>query len=199
MSQVAMLRRADQAQNPDWVQTLEVLGVPFIVYGDDGRRAHMSASGMALLFEDPHAALILQSADRLAGDEVARGGFPLQIGPVSLVKEVEFPASHIVVSLYACPVKSERWRSIVILHPRPTRQTTSVSGLSRRENDVARLIAAGLSTKEIARRLAISPHTARHHIERIFARLGVTSRAAVATIVASTVGPTKTFEQLEYL
>jgi DNA-binding CsgD family transcriptional regulator len=59
----------------------------------------------------------------------------------------------------------------------------SIKGLSRRENEVAQLIGVGLSTKEIAQRLGISPHTTRHHTERIFARLRVSSRAGVAAIV----------------
>jgi len=52
--------------------------------------------------------------------------------------------------------------------------------LTRREVDVARLVGAGLRTAEIADQLGISLHTARRHSERVFAKLGVRSRAAVA-------------------
>ena len=43
-----------------------------------------------------------------------------------------------------------------------------------------RLIAAGLTAKETARRLAISPKTADHHVQGIYGKIGVTTRAAAA-------------------
>ncbi|MER3439078.1 MAG: hypothetical protein C4346_16650, partial [Chloroflexota bacterium] len=52
--------------------------------------------------------------------------------------------------------------------------------LTLREREVARLVARGLSNKEIAAQLGISPHTAGNHVANIIAKLGVESRAAVA-------------------
>lgn len=52
--------------------------------------------------------------------------------------------------------------------------------LSSRELEVARLVARGLSDKEIAVRLTISPRTVDGHLRRIFAKAGVSSRAALA-------------------
>ena len=57
--------------------------------------------------------------------------------------------------------------------------------LSRRELQVARLIAAGRSNKEIAAELVISRRTAEGHVERILTKLGFTSRARVAAWVAA--------------
>ncbi len=54
----------------------------------------------------------------------------------------------------------------------------AVDGLSAREREVLLLIAAGKTNREIAAALVISPHTAGRHVENIFAKLGVTSRAA---------------------
>lgn len=51
-------------------------------------------------------------------------------------------------------------------------------GLTARELDVARLLAEGRTNVAIARELGISPHTARHHTQRVLAKLGVHSRAA---------------------
>jgi DNA-binding NarL/FixJ family response regulator len=50
-------------------------------------------------------------------------------------------------------------------------------GLTRREVQVAMLIAKGRSNSAIAEALSISGHTARHHTQRILAKLGVHSRA----------------------
>lgn len=52
-------------------------------------------------------------------------------------------------------------------------------GLTRREIVVARLVAEGLTNPQIARRLWISPYTARNHVERLLQKLEVGSRAGV--------------------
>ena len=53
-------------------------------------------------------------------------------------------------------------------------------GLTQREMEVARLLAQGLSNSVLAQRLDISPHTARHHTQRVLGKLGVHSRAEAA-------------------
>ncbi len=53
-------------------------------------------------------------------------------------------------------------------------------GLTRKQSRVARLLVEGLRNDEIARRLFISPHTARHHVEQIRLKVGGHTRAAVA-------------------
>ncbi len=52
-------------------------------------------------------------------------------------------------------------------------------GLTRKEVRVARLIAEDKTNEQIAAALSISPHTSRHHTERILAKLGVNSRTKV--------------------
>jgi DNA-binding CsgD family transcriptional regulator len=54
----------------------------------------------------------------------------------------------------------------------------SVHGLSQRELEVLRLVAAGLSNREIAAKLVISEHTVARHVQNIFAKLDLSSRAA---------------------
>jgi DNA-binding CsgD family transcriptional regulator len=51
-------------------------------------------------------------------------------------------------------------------------------GLSRRELEVLRLVAAGKSNREVAAALVISEHTVARHVQNIFAKLGLSSRAA---------------------
>jgi HD-GYP domain-containing protein (c-di-GMP phosphodiesterase class II)/DNA-binding CsgD family transcriptional regulator len=53
-------------------------------------------------------------------------------------------------------------------------------GLTRREVDVLRLAARGLTTRQIADRLYISPKTADHHIQHIYGKIGTSTRAAAA-------------------
>ena len=67
----------------------------------------------------------------------------------------------------------------------PRRRSDPTEGpLSRRELEVARLAAGGLTTNEIAERLVISRHTAATHLQHIYARLDVSSRVALARSLA---------------
>jgi len=54
------------------------------------------------------------------------------------------------------------------------------AGLTRRELEVAALIAEGLTNRQIAEALVISTRTAEGHVERILAKLGFTTRSQVA-------------------
>ncbi|HEV3048392.1 MAG TPA: LuxR C-terminal-related transcriptional regulator [Solirubrobacteraceae bacterium] len=53
-------------------------------------------------------------------------------------------------------------------------------GLTRRQSEVLHLLSRGAGNAEIALALNISEHTVRHHLEQIYRRLGVGSRAAAA-------------------
>ncbi|WP_306361209.1 LuxR C-terminal-related transcriptional regulator [Nocardia sp. CC227C] len=65
----------------------------------------------------------------------------------------------------------------------PATTTAETDVLTRREKDVARLIAAGYSNKRIATELVISTRTAETHVEHILTKLGFTSRTQVAAWV----------------
>ena len=54
------------------------------------------------------------------------------------------------------------------------------AGLSRREVEVLRLLAEGMTTRVIAERLFISPKTADNHIQHVYAKIGVSTRAQAA-------------------
>jgi len=67
------------------------------------------------------------------------------------------------------------------------------NGLTAREVEVLQLLARGHSTKEIARQLFVAPKTASNHVEHIYTKLGVTSRAA-ATLFATQQGLVGSYE-----
>ena len=63
---------------------------------------------------------------------------------------------------------------------RVRRRREGPAGLTAREVEVLRLLAQGLSNKQIAQRLVISPKTAGNHIEHIYAKIGTSTRATAS-------------------
>ncbi|HEY5878573.1 MAG TPA: HD domain-containing phosphohydrolase [Nakamurella sp.] len=62
---------------------------------------------------------------------------------------------------------------------------TRPAGLTDRQIEVLRLVARGLSNRAISELLVISPRTAEHHVQDVYARIGVSSRAAAAMFAMS--------------
>jgi HD-GYP domain-containing protein (c-di-GMP phosphodiesterase class II) len=63
---------------------------------------------------------------------------------------------------------------------RVPRRREGPAGLTKREIDVLVLLARGLSNKEIAQELVITPKTAANHVEHIYAKIDASSRAAAS-------------------
>jgi DNA-binding NarL/FixJ family response regulator len=64
-----------------------------------------------------------------------------------------------------------------------------LSVLAKREADVARLVADGLSNRQIGARLFISERTVDSHVRSILNKLGFSSRAQIARWIASAEQP----------
>jgi HD-GYP domain-containing protein (c-di-GMP phosphodiesterase class II) len=67
--------------------------------------------------------------------------------------------------------------------PVPKRRTAAPAGLTGRELEILQQVSRGLSIKQIARELSIAPKTVDGHIQRIYAKIGVATRAG-ATLFA---------------
>jgi DNA-binding NarL/FixJ family response regulator len=67
------------------------------------------------------------------------------------------------------------------------------AGLTAREVEVLGLLARGHSNKEVATRLVVTPKTVSNHVEHIYSKLGVSSRAS-ATLFAIQHGLVGSFE-----
>lgn len=74
------------------------------------------------------------------------------------------------LQLHEARVESVRRRSVV----------TETMSASPRQSEIMHLVATGLSDKEIASRLRVSPHTVRTHLQRLYAQHGLHNRAEAA-------------------
>ncbi|MDN5548143.1 MAG: helix-turn-helix transcriptional regulator, partial [Rhodococcus sp. (in: high G+C Gram-positive bacteria)] len=68
----------------------------------------------------------------------------------------------------------------------PDTSSTEAIRLTRREQQVAELVALGLTNRAVAEHLVISPRTAQGHVEHVLTKLGFTSRAQIAAWFVST-------------
>ena len=82
------------------------------------------------------------------------------------------------LDLDAAAVYARRQINVARRDPGPRPRGARPGGLSRREIDVLRLVAAGRTSGEIAGELFISPRTAEHHVQNIYTKIGVSNRAA---------------------
>lgn len=73
----------------------------------------------------------------------------------------------------------------------PAQPAGPATALTTRERQVAELAAAGMTNRQIGRRLGISERTAERHMENLRAKLGARSRAQVAAWVVGTEVPTR--------
>jgi DNA-binding CsgD family transcriptional regulator len=62
------------------------------------------------------------------------------------------------------------------------RDPSTVDQLTPQELQIARFVAEGLSNKEVAAQLFLSPRTIEHHLRHVFAKLGVKSRTQLARL-----------------
>lgn len=74
---------------------------------------------------------------------------------------------------------------MVVLRVPDVTNAASLEVLSKREREVALLMASGLSNKQIARKLFIALATVKDHVHRILKKTALPNRAAVAAAVSN--------------
>jgi DNA-binding CsgD family transcriptional regulator len=176
---------ADQAHSA--LRSLEIFGVAFLCYDADGRRGYVSRAAAELLDSSAISEAAAGRVDRIVAQQLGSPKPSLQLGRFALAREISAKPVAARISIYVARPALEDVAAVVVIRPQlpAESQNVNLDILSSREQRVAQLISAGLSAKEIGSRLGISPHTARHHTEHVFAKLGVRSRAAVAALCAT--------------
>ena len=81
---------------------------------------------------------------------------------------------------------------------RPNKQGPRANQLSPREREVVQLVAQGLTSRDMARRLTVTERTVNTHLERIRDKLGVRSRAEItAWLMQPGVTPDQTSDRAQ--
>jgi DNA-binding NarL/FixJ family response regulator len=126
--------------------------------------------------------------------EIRRRGWPIRILLLSAYDDEALIREAMVVGVEGYLLKSEGLEAIAAAVQSVARGLTAFSpeilararglperggeGLTEREREILELVAEGLTRRAIAERLGISPRTVDYHLNQIFQRLGVSSRAA---------------------
>jgi DNA-binding NarL/FixJ family response regulator len=117
------------------------------------------------------AALLRQLATLLESARASRSGSARRLEQQATDAALKAEALARKATEAANHIESELW-----IEP-PARPRVY---LTRREREVAGLIAQGLSNRQIAQQLGVAQRTAESHVEHIFQKLGATSRTQVA-------------------
>jgi predicted ATPase/class 3 adenylate cyclase/DNA-binding CsgD family transcriptional regulator len=104
------------------------------------------------------------------GDRVSRA--------LGKTRAAELMAEGAALELGDAAVYARQQIDVARREPAPRARTARPGGLSRREIEVLRLVADGHTAGEIATHLFISSRTAEHHVQNIYTKIGVSSRAA---------------------
>ena len=82
-----------------------------------------------------------------------------------------------------CVSKGQIWanntqleRIVEALMQAPAPLLTEITTLSKREDEIARFVASGLSNSEVAQRLSLSRHTVKNYLFRVYEKLGISTR-----------------------
>jgi DNA-binding CsgD family transcriptional regulator len=140
----------------------------------------VNAAASRVLTSTNQASLWAEAEDALAGGRIVIAALVAADGS-QLVAHVEpvRAGSEIAGALLRFPTSGGAARGA-----RKERPTLGWASLTDSELYLAELVAAGLTNKEAAARLIVSPHTVDTHLRHIFSKLDINSRVELARLVA---------------
>lgn len=152
--------------------------------GDDARveraprRPHLPAPIRLYFFRHPDAAAL--AGCLRAG---ARGCLDKQLSADAVLRAVAAAASGLFVMAPPLLLEVLRREHDSAIAPDDPAHGARWYGLTERQRQIVDGVAAGLSNKEIARRLRISPETVKTHLQHVFEHEGVHGRVALLAAV----------------
>ncbi len=183
------------ARRANLAQALDSLTDAIGLYDLHGRLLHANPVLLRLLDAEPQRDRLLEEMRATAaflGVLVSRrtktqeSGIPgLRVGEIEAGGRYRVTGSYVGDDLFG-PGTTVLVSVTTLRPPLPSEESLRTRfHLTRREAAVALLLAQGMANEQIAARLHISAHTARHHTESVFLKLDVHSRAEVARLILS--------------
>ncbi len=186
---VARIREAMKGQ-PDFVplwatQALMVQAELLTAEGQDATAHWTDAVAATEQLESP--TLLATARLRLAEALIIHGGNGSRTTAGELLRQAEAVARELGAAPLETEITTLAGRARIPLgqadgETAPPPAPAAALGLTVRERDVLRLVAAGRSNRQIAEELFISPKTASVHVSNILAKLGASSRGEAAAI-----------------
>ena len=185
----AGLRRftVEEAPDPRRLETILTAKAPAIVFVDIALLGARGARDLAALKRrSPATRFILASStpeeeEGLAAFRAgARGYCHRDLDPALLVKAVEVVQKGEIWAGRALIARLVEELGIRPGRVRGGKPGSRVAALTRRERDIAGLVASGASNKEVAHELGVSERTVKAHLTAIFRKLGLTDRLRLA-------------------
>ena len=167
---VAVQRQMDRVRG-DLAALVDVAGGACALFSTGGRLVHLSRTLEESLVREPRREALLDRVRLVAADALSspsKAGtarFAGAAGPYRLSASLAAGVRPLLV--------------VTVLAPKGSKPTPSAGdvadrlGLTPRQAEVALLMGERFSNKEIAAALSVSVHTARHHVEAVLDRLGV--------------------------
>lgn len=164
---------------------LDDVAHPMIVFDLSGREIHRSPALASVLTEEATAPVVARARALARDFAVSRTGSG---GPPGTVTGLEVGGREYLLRLALLPdglLAADPCVAVLVSARTPMALPDkavlqALHGLTPREAEVALHLATGASRDRIARELGLSPHTVRAHTEKVFMKLGVSSRSAVA-------------------
>jgi DNA-binding CsgD family transcriptional regulator len=176
------------------LRTLEGLGQPALIADETGRIVHRTPCLEHIRATDPESGRLDRAMETVVSQlcAVARGKTVAEgTRPLSPTKQVRTQtATYKVQGCLSGRAPLGDAPLVIVRLDRasppqlPVGQLRDRFGLTRRQAEVAVLLARRKTNPEIAGALSISPHTARHHTESVLGKLGIGDRRQVAQVVA---------------
>lgn len=164
-------------------ETIDALPHAAALFDADGAELHRNRALRHLLDAEHDPDRVVEAIKSVAGD--VRPG-PRSVSHEAAPRRVVDGAKE-SYRLRACVLQSGTAGapSVLVMVDRlslfpPQQVVEDRLGLTARQAEVAGLVARGASNADIADRLHISPHTARHHVARILKKLNISSRSSIA-------------------
>jgi len=174
---VGVATTADEALAFAAADPPDVAVIDYRLPGEDGAR-------VAARFKAAHPSVKLVMLTGFDDDEVLRSAITAGCsGFVTKDRAAEDLVSAVRAVRSGAPALDPEAVNRLIVAPAPERRG-ALRSLTSRELDVLELLVEGISTRGIAERLFVSVNTARNHVQRVLAKLGVHSRLEAVALAS---------------